>query len=65
MKERYKNNVNGYVLLIVVKLYTKRFSRLLIQREIVVKVTKRKALVGRACGANFLPRLGESKGCPV
>ena len=61
MKERYKNNVNGYVLLIVVKLYTKRFSRLLIQREIAVKVTKRKTLIGRACGATFPPHPGESK----
>ena len=62
MKERYKNNVNGYVLLIVVKLYTKRFSRLLIQREIAVKVTKRKTLIGRVCGATFLPRPRKSKG---
>ena len=57
--------MNEYVLLILVKLYIKRFFGPLIQREIAVKVTKRKALIGRACGATFVPRPGESKGRPV
>ena len=47
--------MNEYVLLVIVKLYTKRFFGLLIQGEIAVKVTKRKALIGKACGAtNYL-----------
>ena len=65
MKQKQKYKMNEYVLLILVKFYTKRLFGLLIQREKAVKVTKRKALIGRACGATFLSRPGESKGHPV
>ena len=65
MKQIQKYNMNEYVLLILVKIVYKKVLRLLIQGEIAVKVTKRKALIGKACGATFPPHPGESKGRPV
>ena len=58
--------MNEYVLLILVKVVYKKFSGLQKYREkIAVKITKRKALIGKACYAASPPHPGESKGRPA
>ena len=62
MKERYKYNVNEYVLLILVKIVYKSSLDYKIQREDSSKITKRKVLIGQACRVASPSHLGESKG---
>ena len=57
--------MNKYVLLELVKIVYKSSLDYKIQREDSSKITKRKALIGKACRAASPPQPGESKGRPA
>ena len=57
--------MNKYVLLELVKIVYKSSLDYRIQREDSSKITKRKALIGKACRAASPPQPGESKGRPA